>query len=271
MATQSIQIGTCGWSYQDWTGVFYPDKLPAAQQLGYYSEHFPVVEVDATFYRSPSLQMVRGWNERTPENFRFCPKVPQAITHDKLLLNCEEETEAFASAVRLLGPKLLCAVLQFGYLNRQAFASQQAFLERLDAYLGKWPKDVQAAVEVRNKAWVNKGLADLLRRYRAVWVISEQAWMPTPLEVVTELDAVTGPFAYVRLLGDRKAVDDLTSKLDHIVIDRSQEIERTASAIVRLAGTVPVMVFVNNHFAGYAPETVRQLREAINRELARSK
>jgi len=83
--------------------------------------------------------------------------------------------------------------------------------------------------------------------------------MPSPLSVVQRLDVVTGPFAYVRLLGDREAVDSLTDTLDHIVIDREQQVASDAEAVKLLAKHVPVVAFVNNHFAGYAPETVRQL------------
>ena len=78
---------------------------------------------------------------------------------------------------------------------------------------------------------------------------------------------VTGPFAYVRLLGDREAVDSLTDTLDHIVIDREQQVASDAEAVKLLAKRVPVVAFVNNHFAGYAPEMVRQLVALVaNRE-----
>jgi hypothetical protein len=83
--------------------------------------------------------------------------------------------------------------------------------------------------------------------------------MPSPLSVVQQLDAVTGPFAYVRLLGDREAVDALTPTLDHVVIDRGGQMAADAQAIRMLRQRVPVAAFVNNHFAGYAQETVRQL------------
>ena len=81
--------------------------------------------------------------------------------------------------------------------------------------------------------------------------------------VAQRLEAATGPFGYVRLLGDRKAVDDLTKKLNHVVIDRQDQIKADVEAIKLMAKRVPVLAFVNNHFAGYAPETVRQLAEAL--------
>ena len=102
-------------------------------------------------------------------------------------------------------------------------------------------------------------LADCLRRYNAVWVLTDQGWMPSPLIVAQRLDVVTGPFAYLRLLGDREAVDALTPTLDHIVIDRGPEVEMDARAMQVLRQCVPVVAFVNNHYAGYAPETARQL------------
>jgi hypothetical protein len=96
-------------------------------------------------------------------------------------------------------------------------------------------------------------LADCLRRYNAVWVLTDQGWMPSPLIVAQRLDVVTGPFAYLRLLGDREAVDALTPTLDHIVIDRTGQVAADAEAIGLLRQRVPVVAFVNNHFADYAP------------------
>lgn len=258
-----VRLGTCGWSYKEWSGPFYPAGLAAGEYLAYYAERYPVVEVDSTFYRSPGRKMVEGWRDRTPPGFGFSLKVPQTITHEKVLKDCGAELGAFLSAARLLGDKLLCCCLQFGYFNRKAFASLGAFLERLDPFLNGWPKDVPVAVEVRNKNWLTGQLADCLRSHNAAWVLSDQAWVPSPLSVAKKLDAVTGPFAYVRLLGDRAEVDALTDTLDHTVIDRGDQVQADAEAIRLLSERVPVLAFVNNHFAGYAPETLRQLAEAL--------
>src|SRR5438477_12142997 len=72
-----VRVGTCGWSYKGWEGVFYPDGLPAAGYVSAYAERFPVVEVDSTFYRSPSRKTVEGWDAKTPAHFGFTLKVPQ--------------------------------------------------------------------------------------------------------------------------------------------------------------------------------------------------
>jgi uncharacterized protein YecE (DUF72 family) len=261
-----VRIGTCGWSYKDWSGAFYPKGTDAGAYLSYYAERYPIVEVDSTFYRTPSRKMVEGWRDKTPGGFGFSLKVPQVITHEKMLHKCEADRDAFLSAAQLLGDKLLCCCLQFGYFNKKAFASLDAFLERLDPFLSAWPDDVPVAVEIRNKNWITQQFADSLRAHRAAWVLSDQAWMPSPLWVAQKLDAATGPFGYIRLLGDRNEVDRLTDALNRVVVDRQDQIHADAEAIKLLAKRVPVLAFVNNHFAGYAPETVRQLVEALGKQ-----
>jgi hypothetical protein len=99
---------------------------------------------------------------------------------------------------------------------------------------------------------VQQGLADSLHARRAALVLPDQAWMPAPLEAVREIDPVAGPFACVRLLGDRNAVGALTRTLDPVVIDRAEQIKADAEAIPQQSGRVPVLGSVNNHFAGHA-------------------
>src|SRR5205807_1234000 len=111
-----------------------------------------------------------------------------------------------------------------------------------------------------------KKLGECLRAHNAVWALTDQAWVPSPLSLMSKLDVITGPFAYVRLLGDRAAVDKLTQSLDHTVIDRTEQIKTDAQAILKLSERVPVLGFVNNHFAGYAPDTIKRLLEELKSE-----
>jgi uncharacterized protein YecE (DUF72 family) len=126
------RVGTCGRSYKEWSGVFYPADLSAGEYLSYVAQQYPVVEVDSTFYRSPARKTVEGWRDRTPPGFAFSLKVPQSITHEKVLLDCRDEVGAFLAAARLLGDKLLCCTLQFGYFNKGKFASMGDFLGAID-------------------------------------------------------------------------------------------------------------------------------------------
>jgi uncharacterized protein YecE (DUF72 family) len=152
--------------------------------------------------------MVRGWRDRTPSDFQFALKVPRVITHEKQLRDCEEEVEGFVSSILPLGEKLQSALLQMGYFNRGAFGSLDEFLGVLDAFLGDWPhQKVSLAVEIRNPRWVGPELAELLRGHNTALTLTAQKWMPTPAQVAERIDPVTGSFAFVRLIGDRDAME----------------------------------------------------------------
>lgn len=259
-----ILIGCSGWSYPDWVGPFYPPGLHQGDFLEHYADHFPVVEVDSTFYRPPTRQMVRSWRDRTPEGFLFALKVPRVITHDKQLKGCQEEVDGFLTSIEPLGEKLGCALLQLGYFNRSAFGTLEEFLEVLDGFLGRWPTGrVPLAVEVRNPRWVGTELASVLTSHGAALTLTEQSWMPRPKAVAEQIDPVTGPLVFVRLLGDRQGIERITTTWDRIVVDRTEEMAETAGVLKSLARRVPVFVFANNHYAGYSPETARMLRTLL--------
>ena len=256
-----ILIGCSGWSYADWEGPFYPEGMASGDYLGWYADRFPIVEVDSTFYRVPSKGMVQGWRDRTPSGFKFALKVPQAITHQKQLRDCEADVDAFVASILPLGDKLWAALLQLGYFNRGAFASLDDFLGVLDPFLAHWPHDrVPLAVEVRNPRWVGPKLAEVLRDHGAALTLTEQTWMPHPSKVVETIDPVTGPIGFVRLLGDREEMEKITTKWDRIVLDKTPELTETATVIRSMAERVPVGVFVSNHYAGHSPSTVKDLR-----------
>lgn len=256
-----IMLGCSGWSYPDWEGPFYPNGMLAGDYLEHYADYFSIVEVDSTFYRPPPPRLVRGWRDRTPEDFRFALKVPKAITHDRQLKDCAEEVDGFVSSILPLGEKLSAALLQLGYFNRGAFRSLGEFLDVLDEFLARWPHaQVPLAVEIRNPRWVGNELTAVLRAHNAALTLTEQTWMPTPREVVEQLDPVTGPLAFVRLLGDRPEIEKVTQTWDRIVVDRTADLAETGQVIQDLSTRVPVLVFVSNHYAGHAPETARQLR-----------
>lgn len=260
-----ILLGCSGWSYPDWVGAFYPEGMEASDYLEFYADRFPIVEVDSTFYRPPTARMVRGWRDRTPEGFQFALKVPKVITHEKQLRGCEEEVDGFVSSIRPLGAKIYCALLQMGYFNRGAFASLEAFLAVLDPFLARWPHEsVPLAVEIRNPRWVTEDLMAVLKTHSTGFTLTEQKWMPAPAVIFEKLDPVTGPVGFLRLLGDREAIEKLTTTWDKVVVDRSAELAETAGIIQKLAGRVPVAVFANNHYAGHSPQTVRDLRGLLD-------
>jgi uncharacterized protein YecE (DUF72 family) len=238
--------------------------MDPADYLGWYADRFPIVEVDSTFYRVPTRRMVQGWRNHTPTGFRFALKVPQVITHKKQLDGCDKDIEEFVAAIEPLGDKLSCALLQLGYFNREQFPSLEAFLEILDPFLASWPHDVvPLALETRNPRWVGPELAGVLRGHRTTLTLTLQKWMPRPSDVVARLDAATGPMSYFRLIGNREAVEKLTTTFNRIVVDKSEELAGYARSIEEMARRVPVVVFTNNHYAGFAPETARELHRRL--------
>lgn len=264
-----IQVGCCGWSYDDWVGPFYAEGTKPGDYLAAYAGRYDVVEVDSTFYRTPSIRMVEGWHAKTPEHFRFSLKLPQVITHEKMLRDCKEERDGFLAAAKLLGEKLHSVCLQFGYFNKQKFASLDAFLEVLDPFLSDWPDDVPAAVEIRNKNWLTEDFTACLRRHNAAMVLVQQSWMPSPADVMKKLDVITGPFAYIRLLGDREGIEKITTTWNKVVVDLTDELQQIARALTDLSIKVPVLAFVNNHYAGFGPETADTLRRLADNYTSR--
>lgn len=262
--SKPILIGCSGWSYPEWDDAFYPGGMDPSDYLGWYADRFPIVEVDSTFYRVPTRRIVHGWRNHTPAAFRFALKVPQAITHQKQLQGCEKDVAEFAAAVEPLGEKLSCALLQMGYFNREQFSSLEAFLEILDPFLADWPHAaVPLAIETRNPRWVVPELTEVLRRHNTSLTLTLQKWMPRPAEIIARLDPVTGPMCYFRLIGNRDAIEKLTPTFNKIVVDRSEELAECSATIEQMAGRVPVVVFTNNHYAGFAPETVRTLQRML--------
>jgi uncharacterized protein YecE (DUF72 family) len=154
MDQRNIRLGTSAFTAAGWEGSFYPEGMKPADYLSYYAKHFNSVELDNTFYRAPSKTTVEGWARKTPEGFVFAAKVPQVITHEKVLVDCDVEFQQFVETMELLGKKLGPLLFQFGYFNKNAFAGLKDFLARLRPFLKKLAKDHQFAVEIRNKNWL---------------------------------------------------------------------------------------------------------------------
>ncbi len=255
-----LRIGTSSFTAAGWSGPFYPPELKPREYLTYYATKFNTVEVDSTFYATPSVSTVNGWRDKTPEGFIIAAKVPQVITHEKVLLDCEPEFVEFVDTMRLLGDKLGSLVLQFPYFN-EAHLSAKDFLSRLRSFLKRLESTtVRFAIEIRNSAWLNQEFADLLRQHQVALVLQDQEWMPSPGRL--KFDYVTTDFVYVRLLGDRKRIERQTKVWDRVIVDRSAELQSWVSFCQQTVRRgIPTYVYVNNHYSGHAPATVAQFVE----------
>jgi uncharacterized protein YecE (DUF72 family) len=259
-----LVLGSSSFTAGGWEKTFYPPGLKKASYLGYYAERFKSVEVDSTFYGIPSDKTVLGWYEQTPDDFVFACKVPQSITHESCLIDCDDELRGFLNAMSLLEGKLGPLLFQFPYFDRKVFPTPDEFFDRLRAFLPKLPEDFRFALEIRNKAWVGPELLDLLRKHRVAFTLIDHPWMSRPAELMDRCDVVTSNFTYVRLLGDRYAIEKLTQTWDRVVVNRDRELAEWGTAVdALLSRDIKVYTYVNNHFAGHSPETLRQFLEML--------
>jgi uncharacterized protein YecE (DUF72 family) len=261
-----LRLGSCSFTAEGWETSFYPPGLKKTAYLRFYAGQFNSVEVDATFYGVPSEKTVRRWYEQTPENFVFACKVPQAITHESCLVNCDDEFREFVTVMSELKHKLGPMLFQFPYYNRKTAVRPREFMDRLRAFLPKLPGDLRFALEIRNKDWVGPELLDLLRKHKVAFALIDHPYMSRPMELMRNGDIVTADFMYIRLLGDRYAIEQLTKTWSKTVVDRSLELTEWSAVVDQLlAREMKVYTYVNNHFSGHSPETLRQFLEMVRR------
>jgi uncharacterized protein YecE (DUF72 family) len=257
-----LRIGTSAFTASGWERSFYPEGMKPADYLSYYATKFDTVEVDSTSYRTPSLSTVKGWNAKTPPGFLFAAKVPQVITHEKVLVDCDAEFKQFIEVMENLGEKLGPLLFQFGYFNKETFVGVNDFLARLLPFLKKLPKDHKFAVEIRNKNWLVPQFLEALRENNVALALIDQSWMPRPTQWFEKFDPITADFTYVRWLGNRKGIEQQTKVWDRIIVDRRAELSEWAEILGKVhKRKIQILAFANNHYAGYGPGTIEQFRE----------
>jgi uncharacterized protein YecE (DUF72 family) len=263
-----ILIGTSAFTAKGWLGSFYPAGMPPRDFLSYYATQFQTVELDNTFYRTPAISTVEGWNLKTPPGFVFAAKIPQVITHEKVLVDCDDDLKHFLDTMTALGDKLGPLLFQFGYFNRSAFKSGAEFLARLKPFLKKLPKDFGFAVEIRNKSWMDAEYVDLLRENNVAMALIDQSWVPRPWEMKEKLNLITADFTYVRWLGDREGIEAETKTWDKIIVDRTSDLRNWIEVLKQMLNTKKVLkmfAFANNHYQGFGPGTVKLFKALWDR------
>jgi uncharacterized protein YecE (DUF72 family) len=244
-----VHIGTMGWSYRFWTGRLYSEGLKPKEYLTEYAKHFNSVELDNTFYRTPSPSTVKAWKEQTPEGFKFSAKFPRIITHVKTLRNCEEEVDRFISSISQLQGRLGPLLLQFP----SSFGPRQ--LPLLRDFLPSLPRSCRYTVEVRNKNLLGEKLYSLLRENKAALVLTGQ---PS----VSLVEEVTTDFAYVRWEGDRRKVKGTLGRTE---VDRTQDtgkwVQRTK---ILLDQGLEVFGYFSKYYSGYPPDDAEQFLSLLS-------
>jgi uncharacterized protein YecE (DUF72 family) len=233
----ALYIGTSGYSYKEWKGSFYPEKIPAKEMLHYYAGRLSTVEINATFYRMPQASMLENWKEQVPGTFRFALKAPQRITHIKRLKETDEETKYFFETAAVLADQL-------GVVLFQLPPNMKKDLPRLETFLAQLPLATRAAFEFRHPTWFDDDVLDLLRSQNRALCVSDTDDMPT-----THIDK-TADWGYLRLRRVQYSEENLAEWLGRI---RDQNWQET-------------FLFFKHEDAGTGPKLAAQFLELAGKQ-----
>ncbi len=246
MSMKNILLGTSGWSYKEWEGLFY--LKGEKRKLRAYSRVFNTAEVDSTFYRNPSKGTVMGWERYSPSDFVFTAKLPKQITHDKRLglkSDVKSDLEAFLEIMRplQLGGKLACLLIQLPPKYDFNLENLEEFFELLDPLFSY-------AVEFRNLSWIRDETWDLLKKHKVAYVNVDEPLLPPEVHLTADI-------AYFRWHG-RGENPWFDYKYSNKELDGwIPKVEEAARKAKRVLG------YFNNHFHGYAPENCMYLIEKL--------
>lgn len=193
-----IRAGTSGWSYKEWKGHFYPEKLAAKDMLRFYAGKFGTVEVNNTFYRMPKPDALQSWAADTPEDFSFVLKASKRITHDRRLNDVGDSVGYLLRTAAVLGPKLGPFLVQLPPNFKKDVARLRDFLALLEA-------PARAAFEFRHSSWFDDEVYALLREHRHAWCVADTGEEGDPPFVAT------ADWGYLRLRKVEYTEDDLKS------------------------------------------------------------
>jgi uncharacterized protein YecE (DUF72 family) len=184
---RAIHLGTSGYVYKHWKAAFYPPGLPTSRWLPYYAQVFSTVELNAPFYRLPTVDAVDGWSVQTPPGFRFACKGSRYLTHMKRLTDVGEGLARFFNVILRLGPKLGPVLWQLPPHMKKPDP------ERLERFLAALPHGIHSVFEFRDAAWYHDEVLEVLDRWDVALCEHDLVSVPVPRP--------TGSFRYLRFHG----------------------------------------------------------------------
>lgn len=237
-----LYIGTSGWIYPHWKGVFYPEHMPQRDWLDFYARRFDTVEINYSFYRWPEREVFEKWRKETPERFVFAVKASQYLTHRKKLKDSEEPLGRVIDHARGLGDKL-------GPILYQLPPRWKVNLDRLKHFLALLPTDIRHAMEFRDPSWQIEEVYSLLEEHGVAYCVMSSPGLPRVMRV-------TAPFAYIRM---HNGGEDTGGRYE------DPQLEWWADQITVWLEDADVFVYFNNDQHGYAVENAFRLRELVDR------
>ncbi|QEH36725.1 hypothetical protein OJF2_53100 [Aquisphaera giovannonii] len=172
-ASGLLRVGTSGFSYREWRGEFYPDRLPARSWFAYYSSRFSSVEINSTFYRPPSAAILARWREQAPPAFRFALKASRAITHERKLRDCRDEVARMSSEYAPLGESLSCILFQLPPSLKRDMDLMRRFLRDAGQGLRGAGISPGLAIEFRHTSWNQPEVLSLLAEHGTAFVFHD--------------------------------------------------------------------------------------------------
>lgn len=233
-------MGTSGWSYPHWRGVFYPAELPAARWFAYYCRQFDTVEINSTFYRLPRVATFQGWRRQAPAGFLYAVKAHRLLTHRKRLRRCGQPLRAFLQRTAVLRGHL-------GPVLYQLPPNFRRDVDRLEAFCARLPRRMTHVFEFRDPDWLTEDTFAILRRYR-VCLCWHDLLPHHPL-------VVTGGAIYVRFHGVGERYGGCYS---------DQALRGWARRLCAAAGPRrTVYAYFNNDAQAYAVANAKRLRALL--------
>jgi len=284
-----IRFGTCSWKYDSWMGIVYSNTKDI-NYLQEYSRHFSTVEIDQWFWSLfppnkvllPDKKVVNEYNQSVPDDFLFTIKVPNSLTlthfynrnkNKSLVVNpyflSIEIFNEFLSSIKSLNKKIGCLIFQFEYLNKQKMKSLNEFQERFKQFHSQLSSlKIPLAIEIRNPNYLNDHYFSFINDLNIIHVFLEGYFMPPVTEIYDKFKNYIKDFTVLRLHGpDRSGIEKISKEnWNKIYIDRSGEIAKLAKLIKEIQKReVDIFAYVNNHFEGSAPLTIRSFQSKLKR------
>mgnify|MGYP001191869147 CR=1 FL=1 len=256
-----IYVGTCGYSYKDWIGPFYPGKIRSNEMLPYYSSCFPAVEIDSSYYGVPTAQTVERMDRCTPPEFRFCFKVPSTVTHpaDITVKRVHPDAGLFVESIALIkeGGKLGCALLQFPNGFRKTPSAQEYLRLAVEAL-----QPLPLVAEFRNREWQDAETHRLLSELRLGWCNVDMPRYDTLLEPSSD---VTSSVGYVRFHGRNAANWWTGTNVTRYDYEYSpKELEPWTNRVAEIQDAAETtFAFFNNHARGNAARNAELFIELL--------
>jgi uncharacterized protein YecE (DUF72 family) len=244
-----LSIGTAGFSYKDWRGYFYPKKLEESHHLEYYSKFFKLIEINSTFYNLPSENIVINWYNRTPKQFRFIIKLWRKITHELKDPEIDNNILEFFRTIRPLREKIFAFLLQFP----PWFNFTETHLKELDNLVNTLPPEYKYIIELRDNSWYNpKIYSNFIDGFQR---ILGTTYMPGIIPYYMQ----NQNYYYIRLIGDRQLT--IFNRIQRDQQEAMIDLFKNVQNLKKDHNIYEIFIIVNNHFQGYAPESVNMIKK----------